>query len=106
MDILNAVRKLSRWISDGAAIHYKKFMLQTMKHTLQSSNHGLHLNPTMGMVGDRKEKFIVKGRGEINYTTNEERRNSVSGIEVTLNGAPVVMRSVRQKIVALSVTEA
>ena len=31
---------------------------------------------------------------------------SVSGLEVTLNNAPVVMRSVSQEIIALSVTEA
>ena len=77
-----------------------------MNYILYTRNRGLHLNPIMGMVDARKEKFVIKGRGDSNYATNEETRKSVSGIEVTLNGAPVVMRSVGQKIIALSVTEA
>ena len=105
-DILNAVRELSKWMSDRATIHHKKVMLQTMNYILHTRNRGLHLNPIMEMSNARKEKFIVKGRCDSNYATNEETRKSVSGIEVTLNGAPVVMRSVGQKIVALSVTEA
>jgi len=104
-DILNAVRELSRWMSDGATTNHMKIMLQTMNYVLHTRNRGLHLNPLMGMKNARKEKFIIKGRGDSNYATNTETRRSVSGIEVTLNGAPVVMRSVGQKIVALSVTE-
>ena len=50
--------------------------------------------------------FTIKGRTDSNYATNPETRKITSGIEVTLNGAPVVIRSVGQKIVALSVTEA
>ena len=60
----------------------------------------------IGIVNVRKEKFVVKGRSDSNYATNEETRKSVSGIEVTLNGVLVVMCSVGQKIVALSVAEA
>ena len=54
----------------------------------------------------RKDFFIIKGRTDSNYATNSETRKSTSSIEVTLNGALVVMRSIGQKIVALSVTEA
>ena len=38
--------------------------------------------------------------------TNPKTRKNTSDVEATLNGAPVVMRSTGQKIVALSVTEA
>ena len=55
---------------------------------------------------DRHEKFIMKGWADSNYATNPETRKSTSGIEVTLNRAPVMMRSVGQKIIALLVTEA
>ena len=105
-DILNAVRELSRGMSNGATIHCKKIMLQIINCILHTQDRGLHLNPIMGMVNARKEKFVIKGRSNSNYATNEETRKSVSGIEVTLNGAPVVMQSIGQKIVALSVTEA
>ena len=105
-DILNTVRELSRWISDGATIHHKKVILQTMNYILHIHKRGLHLNLIMGIIDARKEKFIIKGRVDSSYTTNEETRKSVSCIEVTLNGTPVVMCSVGQKIVTLSVTEA
>jgi len=48
----------------------------------------------------------MKGWADSNYATNPETRKSTSGIEVTLNRAPVMMRSVGQKIIALLVTEA
>ena len=105
-DILNAVRELSKWISDRATIHHKKVMLQTMNYILHICNRRLHLNLIMEMSNARKEKFIVKGQCDSNYATNEETRKSVSGIEVTLNGIPVVIRSVGQKIVVLLVTKA
>jgi len=105
-DILNAVRELSKWMSDGATVNHQKVMHQTMNYILHTRNRGLHLNPIMSMVDARKEEFIIKGRGDSNYATNAETRKSTSGIEVTLNGAPIVMRSVGQKIVALSTTEA
>ena len=57
------------------------------------------------MIDIRKEKFIIKECRDSNYTTNAEIRKSISSIEVTLNGALVVMRSIGQKIVALSVME-
>jgi len=58
-------------------------------------------------INDPKvDLFIIKGRTDSNYAINSETRKNVTGIEVTLNGAPVVMRSIGQKIVALSVTEA
>ena len=105
-DILNAVRELSRWMPDGTTIHHKKIMSQTMNHILHPRDRRLHLNPMMRMVNARKEKFVAKGRSDSNYATNKEIRKIVSGIEVTLNGTPVVMCSARQKIVALFVTEA
>ena len=58
------------------------------------------------IIGDPKlDYFIIKGRVDSNYATSPETRKSISGLEVILNGAAVVMRSVRQKIIALSVIE-
>merc|ERR1711862_29657 len=105
-DILNAVRELSRWMSDGATTQHKKVMLQTMNYVLHTKDRGLHLNPLVKLRDARREKFTIKGRSDSNCAANEETRKSVSGLEVTLNDAPVVMRSIGQKIIALSVTEA
>ena len=60
----------------------------------------------MNICNSRIQKFIVRGRADSNYTTNKEIHKSVSSLEVTLNSILVVMRSVGQKIIILSVTEA
>ena len=54
----------------------------------------------------RTDYFIIRGRLDSNYATNSNIRKSISGMEVTLNGSRVIIRSIGQKIVALSVTEA
>ena len=105
-DILNAVRELSKWMSDGATINHMDAMKQTMNYVLHTRERGLCLQPEMTFKNPLLDMLIIKGRSDSNYATNPETRKSVSGMEVTLNGAPVVMRSVGQKIIALSVTEA
>ena len=105
-DILNAVRELSKFMSDGATIDHRNMMRQTMNYVIHTKNRGLCLNPVMDIINPKSDAFKVKGRSDSNYATNVETRKSVSGLEVTLNNAPVVMRSIGQKIVALSVTEA
>ena len=87
-DILNAVRELSRWMSNSATIDLKKVILQT------TYNCSLYLALLMGIIDAQKKKFIIKGRGDSNYATNEETRKSVSSIEVILNGIPVVIHSI------------
>jgi len=105
-DILNVVRELSKLMTEGSTVHHKKILQQTINYLLHTKKRGLLLKPDMITNDPRKDFFIIKGRTDSNYTTNSETRKSISGIEVTLNGAPVVMRSIGQKIVALSVTEA
>ena len=104
-DMVDTTRELSEWMLGGATIEHKKVVCQTMKHAIHAKHRGLNLEPTF-LLNDRHTKFGMKGRTGRNYATNPETRESVSGIEVTLNGAPVLTRSVGQKIVALSVTEA
>ena len=76
-----------------------------MKHVIHAKHRELNLKPTL-LFNDMHAKFIIKVRMDSNYVTNTETRKSVSGIEVTLNGAYVVRRSAGQKIVTLSVAEA
>ena len=77
-----------------------------MNYVLHTKERGLCLEPQMTIKNPLLDAFIVKGWSDSNYATNPETHKSVSSLEVTLNGAPVVMRSVGQKIIALSVTEA
>ncbi len=53
-----------------------------------------------------KKKIIVAGRFDYDYAKEPITRRSVSGGCVILNGAPIGLRSLTQKTVALSVTEA
>ena len=64
------------------------------------------MKPEMTIRNPLVDMFVIKGRSDSNYATNPETHKSVSGLEVMLNDAPVVMRSVGQKIIVLSVTEA
>jgi len=105
-DVLHAVRELSKWMSDGVTIDHKKAMQQTMNYILHTRERGLCLQPTMIINDPKTEFFYILGRADSNYATNAETRKSVSGLVVTLNGAPAVMRSIGQKIIALSVIEA
>ena len=47
----------------------------------------------------------MKRHRDSNYTTNLESRKSMSSLEVTLNRVPILIRSISQKIITLSVTE-
>ena len=93
-DILNVARELSKWMTDGSTVHYKKILQQTMNYISHAKKRGLLLKPGMTVNDPKKDYFIVKGRTDSNYATNPETRKSTSGIEVTPNSAPVAMRSV------------
>ena len=105
-DIINTVRELSRWMLHGATTDHKKVMHQTMNYVIHDRDRGLCLNPFMSVISPNKNAFKIKGRSDSNCTTNVETRKSFSGIEVTLNNAPVAMRSIGHKIITLSFTEA
>ena len=105
-DILNVVRELSKWMLASTTIDHMKVMHQTMNYVIHTKNRDLCLQPDMRIKDPKVDYFIIKGRSNSNYATNIETRKSISGLEVLFNGIPVVMRSIGQKIIALSVTEA
>ena len=105
-DILNVVRELSKWMTDSSTVHHKKILQQTINYISHTKKRGLLLKLDMTVNDPKKDYFIVKGRSGSNYATNPETRKSTSGIEITLNSVPVIIRSIGQKIIALSITEA
>ena len=105
-DILNAVMELSKHMADGATLDHRKLMRQKMNYVIHTNNRGLCINPVIDIINTKREGFKLKGCSDSNYVTNIETRKSVSSLEVTLNNAPLVMRSIIQKIIALLVTEA
>ena len=92
-------------MSDGATVNHKKVLQQTMNYVLHTKHRGLNLRPTL-MFKDRHEKFIIKGRIDRNYSKNPETIKIISKIEVTLNGASLLMRSIGQKISSFLLTKA
>ena len=105
-DILNVVHEQSKWILDGATIDHMKVIKQTMNYVLYTKERRLCLELEMTIKNPLTDLFIVKGRSDSNYTTNVETQKSMSSMEVTLNGTSMVMRSIGQKIITLSVIEA
>ena len=73
----------------------------------QTPDRGWTLRPTRRWNGkDRSFQFKIRGRPDSNYANCTDTRKSVTGFIVYLEDAPVAIRSVMQKIIALSVTEA
>ena len=105
-DILNAVRELSKFMSDRATINHRNIMWQMMNYVIYTKNRELCLNLVIDIINLKLNVFKIKGRSDSNYATNVEIQKSISGLEVTLNNAPVVIRSIGQKIVALLVSKA
>lgn len=94
-------------MSERVTINYKKVMQQIINYTLHTKSRRLYLRLSW------KDRYIkdqdplhIERRADSNYEKNTEIRKSISGLEVTLNGIPVVIQITLQKIIYLSVTEA
>lgn len=84
-----------------------KAMYRTMRYCVLTKTWGWVLEPKREWDGKNKEfEFVIEGKSDSDYATYNTARRSVSGISVFLEGAPIQMKSVMQKIVALSVYEA
>jgi hypothetical protein len=81
-----------------------KAMLRVMSYVVVSDKKGLKLKPKG--VWDEEMELEIKGVSDANYATDMDSRKSVSGFSVFLNEAPIRFKSVQQKVVTLSTTEA
>ena len=104
-DILNTVRELARYVSAPTKTHYKA-MERCMEYCLATKNYGLELRPNVKWNGGKDLKFVIKGYADTSYAQHPESRKGASGNATTLNGAPVISKSITQTMVKLSVTEA
>ena len=76
---------------------------------LRVANTKKRMDTTPSRRWDGKTKdflFKVSGKSDSNYATCVSTRKSVTGYVVYLENAPVAVKSLMQKIIALSVTEA
>ena len=104
-DILNAVREVARQNQAPRDTHYEA-MLKIMKYCVSTPDLGLRLHVNRPWDGSRNHEFVIEGHSDSNYAQCTETRKSVSGNTTTLDGSPVVTRSVMQDTIKLSVTEA
>jgi len=105
-DILNATREVSRF-RQGANPAQEKSLSRIMEYCVQTSKRGLLLKPVGRWNGrDKTYKFIIKGVSDSEHAKDVASCRSVGGHTVYLCGAPVLITSKMQRIVAVSVTEA
>jgi len=64
------------------------------------------LKPNRKWNGRKGFLFRIRGKSDSDYATCPITRKSVSGYAVFLEGAPITVKSLMQRIIALSVTEA
>ena len=99
-DILNAVRKLSKFCHSAGPAHLVA-MYRVMSYIVHTKSKGLVLAPKGSM-----SEIKISGTSDSNYATVPDNRKSVSGFAVFVNNAPVSYKSVQQKVATLSSTEA
>ena len=105
-DIANAVREVSRFGKDPNKKHMKATK-QIVNYLWQTPDRGWFLKPNRKRNGLNKMfKFKLRGKSDSNYATCTDTLKSVTSYVVYLEEAPVAIKSVMQKIIALSVTEA
>lgn len=104
-EMQNAVRELSRRMQASSGAH-RKAMHRVMKYCVDTKDRGWMLKPTRKWDGkDKNFEFRVHGRSDADYANCPVTRKSITGYRVSLEGAPVAIKSGMQRIVALSTTE-
>ena len=104
-EVMNAVRELSRQMTNPVQDHIKS-MHRVMKYCVTYPERGWMLKPFGFWDGNKEYEFIIGGKADSDFAKCPITRRSVSGFVTYLMGALITAKSVMQKIVALSVTEA
>jgi hypothetical protein len=102
-DVRNSVRELSRFMTGATASHLKA-MYRVMQYCVSTKERGLTLKPDCKWNGDPNFMFILKGKSDSTYASDEDAK-SVTGYSTTLCGATISEKSKGQTATTLSVTE-
>ena len=96
-DLAYAVGLISRYMSNPSSDHWSavKWVLRYLKGTQD-----------LKLVFKRAEKFVVEGFCDSDFSSDLDRRRSISGYVFTAGGSSICWRSGLQDVVALSTTEA
>ena len=102
-NVLNSVRELSQFMTSATACHLK-VMYHMMQHCVGTKERGLTLKPDCKWDRDPNFLFILKGKSDSTYASNEDVK-SVTGYSTTLNSTTISFKSKGQTATTLSVTE-
>jgi hypothetical protein len=103
-DTYNAVRDLARHMTSAMQVHMDAIS-RLMKYVDDTRDRGLVLNPKK-WDGSKDHEIIISRRSDSNYAKDMQTRKSISRCRVLLEGAPVMFKSLIQKLVALLVCKA
>ena len=106
-EIYNAVRELSRFMTE-ASLNHLKAMYRVMDYCVHTSKRGKIIKPNRYCKWQdlKNFEFVISGTSDSDYAKDPIRRHSVSGFATFLEGANVSECSRMQKSTVLSVTEA
>ena len=103
--IFNATRSLTRLMHSPNSTH-EKALKHLIHYDISTENCGLVIKPNRVWDGSPDFEWNIEACAGLNYSSRIDDRRSVTGGDVTVNEAPVSMRSATQRFVCLSVTEA
>jgi len=104
-EIYNSVRELSRSMKGDSFLHVKA-LYRVMAYVCSTPKRGYFLNPKDKWDGNPNSyKFRISGEADAYFAKDPLTRRSVSDNVARLEEVPVIVKSVMQKLVAISVTE-
>ncbi|KAL7566369.1 hypothetical protein ACA910_011112 [Epithemia clementina (nom. ined.)] len=80
-------------------------MLRCMKYCSNTAERGRVLRPDCTWDGNPNFEFTISGRGDSDFAKDPEKRQSVTGSSVFLNGAAISASSRMQDSTTLSVSK-
>ena len=105
-DIANAVREASRRVKASTKKH-RAYVDKVIAYLVSTPKRGWFLKPAQTWdPTDNTFEFEIRSRPDSTYGSDLETRRSVSGYTVYLEEAPIVIKSLMQRIITLSSTEA
>ena len=103
-EIWNIVRELTRGVKGPSKAHVLSAG-KCMKYCVDTPERGWFLKPNRKWDGSKEFQFVIKGRSDSDFAKCPTTRKSVSGWNVKLEDAPVIVKSGMQRSPTLSVTE-
>ena len=103
-DITNAVRELSKCMSD-ANREAEKMLKRVLKFVLDTKNYGLKLEPTMSTKDWKQCEWDLVVYSDADWAGDKVSRTSITGFIIFLLGCAISWKSKQQSSISLSSAE-